>query len=109
MIMNKVIRKQVYDALKASKRWLSKGDDDYEFCGTDYICIALAIVGDDNPDHYIGAEKAKKIIAKRLDGCYALDTWLNLKGVSFKDLNDYNMMQAHRHAWLDMLIKEFSK
>ena len=107
--MNKVLRKQVHAALKASKRWLSKGDDTYEFGVTDYICIALAIVGDDNPDHYIGAEKAKRIIAKRLDGCYALDTWLNLRGISFGNLNDYKMMQAHRHAWLDMLIKEFSE
>ena len=107
--MNKVLRKQVHEALKASKRWLSKGDATYEFGVTDYICIALAIVADDNPDHYIGAEKAKRIIAKRLDGCYALDTWLSLKGIPHNDLNDYNRMQAHRHAWLDMLIKEFSK
>lgn len=73
-----------------------------------HICVALDKASN-KTKITIGVRNAcKKIIANRLEGKNTFQDWLEFKGVKVTE-NDEAKMQAHRHAWLDLLIKEFSK
>ena len=56
-------------------------------------------------------ERCEGIIKSRMDGAYTLENWLVDRGcIPVAFLNDRNILdriQAHRHAWLDLLIAEF--
>ena len=73
-----------------------------------HICIALDAARN-NTKITIGVRDAcKEIIANRLEGKNTFQDWLEFKGVKITE-GDEAKMQAHRHAWLDLLIKEFSE
>lgn len=71
---------------------------------SDFICHCLSRAhdtGEINGDVY---EEAKHVVMSRLQGYSTLDSWLwnqEVKGVSVRK------KQAHRLAWLNLLIKEF--
>jgi hypothetical protein len=117
--MNRLKRQQIHQALvnavprlagpsQAHLRWTTKDE---------YICHAIdsadgakyseCLILPSRPTK--GATLAKAMIAKRLHPSISLDGWLeHSRGVNKEDLTWKNM-QKHRHAWLKMLIKEFSK
>jgi hypothetical protein len=51
-------------------------------------------------------DKFRDIIAERLDYAFCLKVWLHSNGVPLMDLTPKNV-QAHRRAWVKLLIKEF--
>lgn len=74
----------------------------------EYICHAIE---DGNPGkgafmYTDAAMRARTVIHKRLEGCETLQSWLLKKGIHSTDLT-FDRMQAHRHKWLKMLIKEY--
>ena len=72
------------------------------------ICTALARASDRRKITVKVRKRCKEIIAQRIDRLSTLESWLNSKGVKNAELTRQRM-QAHRHAWLDLLIKEFSE
>jgi hypothetical protein len=56
-------------------------------------------------------ERCTEVVESRLEGAYTLEGWLNDRGcVPGHELCDRatkDRIQAHRHAWLDLLIAEF--
>jgi hypothetical protein len=84
-------------ALRAAKKQLSNTGRDIE---NRYICVALS-------ETKVGCAVSLEII-RRLDGM-TVRTWLyrNLPESRHGEITD-ERVQAHRHAWVDQLIKEFS-
>lgn len=66
----------------------------------DFICFALDATA------YRYRHTARNIVRERLDGYLSMCTWLARQGVRKKQMTP-TRVQAHRHAWLDMLIAEF--
>ncbi len=97
-------RTDIANALKAAKPFLAKKRGDGK---TSYICNALRDGGAD------GWYNAKDIVMERICPHGTFRNWLD-SNVEFDDSNGYIPMdghpkvQAHRHAWLDQLIEEFS-
>ena len=73
-----------------------------------YICIALACASDKRKITVKVRKHCQEIIAQRIDRRHTLESWLSSKRVKNAGLNRQRM-QAYRHAWLDLLIKEFSE
>jgi len=72
-----------------------------------YICFAIYLakhLGLAGPD---SCDWATEVIHKRREGYTSLACWLDAHGVPYKHQNT-ERLQAHRHAWLDQLIAEFS-
>ena len=99
-------RKQLVEVFTQAKEWLWDGGPIFKlFLKSRYICVAI------NECHYLPRahrESATAIVSKRLQGAHTLKGWLKGKGIPEEDLTP-ERMQAHRHAWLDLLIEEFSK
>ena len=76
-----------------------------------FICIAL-ITAAANCKRITeeDEERCTAIVESRID-TYTLEGWLVDRGcIPENFLNDHNILdriQAHRHAWLDLLIAEF--
>jgi hypothetical protein len=77
-----------------------------------FICIAL-ITAAANCKR-ITEEDVKRctgIVESRLEGAYTMEGWLNNQGCvpeyELCDRTTKDRIQAHRHAWVDMLIAEF--
>ena len=93
--------RQIADAFRKAKRRVTKHDHDY--AKERYICHAVADAT------ILGGWEATKIVMKRLYTHNSLEQWLeSVMDVPRWNL-DYNDVQTHRHQWLDMLIKEYSK
>lgn len=50
---------------------------------------------------------ATNLIDQRLAGSCGMRSWLRNQGIPEREITN-ERMQAHRHAWLDLLIAEFS-
>jgi hypothetical protein len=100
--------KAIASMLRAAKKELSPKRNPY--CGKcTYICNAVDRAAKKAGKIGIGKYITKEIIAVRLGGTIGktLDGWLDEQGVPCEDRTTA-AMQEYRHAWLDMLIKEFS-
>lgn len=73
-----------------------------------HICLALSCATNKRKITVKVRKHCQEIIAQRIDRRRTLESWLNSKGVKGAELT-CQRMQAYRHAWLDLLIKEFSK
>ena len=73
-----------------------------------HICIALSYATDKRKITGKVKKHCREIIHQRLDKRIALESWLNSKGIKTAEFTRQRM-QAYRHAWLDLLIKEFSE
>ena len=73
-----------------------------------FICVALSHASDRRKITVRVRKHCQKIISRRIDRYSTLESWLNSKGVKNAELTRQRM-QDHRHAWLDLLIKEFSE
>lgn len=105
-------RAAIVRALKAAKPLLWDGTGDAPDSWSDrpelYICDAILNA------HRSGAitteerRVARDLIHERIDRCFSLAEWLhNHAGIHYSDITPPRL-QAHRHAWLDQLIAEFS-
>jgi len=109
--MSKGSKKEIAKAFKAAKKHLRLNDSVNK---TAYICIALLDArknGDITRDQWTCATD---VISNRLGGpgsTYGTVTsWLRARiGHQEVDRASDVQIQAYRHAWLDQLIKEFSK
>lgn len=70
-----------------------------------YICYAINAVAGDRPTKAHTA--ARKVVMDRLGGRASMLPWLEDQGIPRQEIT-INRLQAHRHAWLDQLIAEFS-
>ena len=73
-----------------------------------HICTALCRASDRRKITVKVRKRCQEIISQRIDKCPTFESWLISKGVKNAELTRQRM-QAHRHAWLDLLIKEFSE
>ena len=73
-----------------------------------HICVALSRASEERKITVRVRKRCQEIIAQRIDGKVTLERWLISKGIRNAELT-CQRMQAYRHAWLDLLIKEFSE
>ena len=73
-----------------------------------YICMALCRASEERKITVRVRKCCQEIIDQRIDGKGTLGCWLISKGIKNAELTR-ERMQDHRHAWLDLLIKEFSE
>ena len=99
----KAQRSQFVRQLEACKPFLWDGKSPWGFEQTRHICIAVTY-GADDPKH---AVTLRREIERRLENTLTLGVWLCDRGIPPDDLTDARL-QAHRHAWVDLLIEEFS-
>jgi hypothetical protein len=100
------------EVFKRVKEHLAETYEETTFRKEKFICIAIAIAAG-RSKHVTEAdvERCGGIVESRIQGMYTLESWLESKGC----IPDYSLcgrttkdrIQAHRHAWLDMLIAEF--
>ena len=102
------------EVFKQAKQHLAK--DYSETCNAPtkekFICIAITVAAAHCKRVTDGdTERCEDVIKSRMDGEYTLEGWLADRGCIFGEfLNDHNILdriQAHRHAWLELLIAEF--
>ena len=73
-----------------------------------YICAALCRASEERKITARVRKCCQEIIDQRIDDKVTLERWLISKGIKNAELT-CQRMQVHRHAWLDLLIKEFSE
>ena len=103
----KAQRAQFVRQLEACKPFLWDGKSSWGFKQTRYICIAVAYGADDLKLKLEYAVTLRREIARRLENTSTLSSWLLDQGIPPDDLTEARL-QAHRHAWVDLLIEEFS-
>lgn len=105
------------ELLTAAKKylWDGKNDADLEDLNqhkTEYICFAITNVRHFELDVteapiYKLVRKTRDMIEQRLFPCNTMESWLFRETyVPLKDLTP-DRVQAHRLAWMNLLIKEF--
>lgn len=93
-------RKQIAAAFRSARPFLWSGMGIKGPGQTDAICFAI------EKAMHEAAKGAIDVISERLGAHAFLWSWLVEQGISRSDMTP-ERMQAHRHAWLDLLIKEF--
>lgn len=73
-----------------------------------HICTAIDKAASKRKITVKTRDACKKVIATRLDNSITFENWLIRKSVTITEA-DRPKVQAHRQAWLDLLIKEFSE
>lgn len=81
-----------------------------------FICDNINSIDCIADTDYTVKRMAKDIIEDRINHCFGIDTWLKEQGddICYQVITDMNYnqgrkLQAYRKAWLESLIKEFSK
>jgi hypothetical protein len=81
-----------------------------------YICDNINSIDSVTDADHTAKRLAKRIINERIDHCFGVDAWLKEQGDDICDqvIDDMNYhkgkkLQAYRKAWLESLVKEFSK
>jgi hypothetical protein len=95
-------REAMADAFRAAKKVLWKGTGYKPSNKERYICSAIIMAPGRG-----GCTPARSVVSQRLGKHAYLGKWLTEQGVPREQQTD-RLMQQHRHAWLDLLIKEFS-
>lgn len=72
---------------------------------SEFICITLVMLAAQDFISKRTAQQCAKIVRDRVGS--TLEEWLVKQGVPYTEFTP-RRLQAHRKAWLDMLIKEFS-
>ena len=119
-------RKAIHALLVSTKQYLARDISDLcDLNKDEYICWAMELVpGAVNDAGFRSRDciDAQTMIQARIEPHTSFGGWLCAKlgkrNADGRALTDSwtmrpaaltNRLQAHRHAWLDMLIKEFSK
>ena len=107
--MTKASRKRIHKALKGAVPHLATGQDSETGFNTEFICCAITDGAPNLSSRFNDGSEAREMIESRIWPWITLETWLkNQRRVRAKDLT-FERIQQHRHAWLQQLIKEFSK
>ena len=106
--MNKKERKTIVNVLKLSKKYLSDGKDNWAYDKSEYICVALCDVECASPKYEKVVCYIRELIDFRLCGTNSLENWLRIYMGIPVDQFTPQRMQAHRLAWINLLIEEFS-
>ena len=93
------------EVFRVAKMYLNKGNQDK----TDYICQAIGTAEYDKLVTSKAANRAARIINKRLDGNMSVTSWLKDRGFIPINQDPFNnkQVQKYRHRWLNALIREF--
>ena len=103
-----VTNKEIAAGFAAAKQYLWDGVGEFPKSKSSYICIAIQNACNKQGISVKVQIACTLVISSRLGGDYTLRSWLLTQGICEEDLTEA-LIQAHRHAWLDLLIKEFSK
>ena len=104
-----VTNKEIAAGFAAAKQYLWDGVSPRFLGGLPiHICIALSRASENRKITVKVRKRCQEIIAQRMDKRYTLESWLIYKRIKKAELT-CERMQAYRHAWLDLLIKEFSE
>lgn len=110
MNVSKDEAKDIVVALKLAKLqlWDDIGEN-IEYGHVSYICVALDLVTHDwCRDRRRAVGLIKYIIGERMGERITMASWLKYTaGIPANELT-LERVQAHRHAWVDLLIEEFS-
>jgi len=97
-------RKEIADVFHKAKDYLWDGKG-LMFGQNEFICHAISRTRTD----WYARREARKIVMKRIYPFYTFDSWLSQQpSVKHKDMT-VERVQAHRRAWLNKLVAEFSK
>lgn len=100
-------RKALVKAFREGKKFLWDGKSPRGPWVDNMICFAIALAEHAGAVTPRAGALAANLIQRRLGWGTGMRTWLKDRGVPRGDLTD-ERVQAHRHAWLDLLIAEFS-
>lgn len=106
-------RASIVRALKAVKPmlWDGIGVGPYHAPGADntetYICDAISQACRDGAITKNERDLVRNLIATRIEWRFSLNRWLVTKGVPPDEITSPRL-QAHRRAWVNLLIAEFS-
>lgn len=104
-----VTNKEIAAGFAAAKKYLWDGvSPQIPACLPMYICIALSYATDKRKITGKVKKHCREIINQRLGKTRTLESWLISKGIKPAEFTSQRL-QAYRHAWLDLLIKEFSE
>jgi len=101
--------------LKTSEAFKKAKQEIYPLGNQVYICHALSVAAYGRflsdwerirKTRKSGYATAMRTIVERIGNEGTLNSWLSLRGVSFRK-QTLSLMQSYRHAWLDQLIEEF--
>lgn len=118
MEYTKTERKEIARLFKDAKAFLSHDNDGTYVSDVSYhICSSISLAANSSGRHRLHTvRRAKSIISERLDGYGTFVQWLMNQSPKIRrevkqdiSINSGRKVQAHRHAWLDMLIEEFSE
>lgn len=99
-------RKAIARAFKAAKTNLWDGIGERGEA-MELICFAINRAADHNEITITSASQSKRIIQQRIKPSPCFGSWIRQQGIHIRDITEIKL-QTHRHAWLDMLIEEFS-
>jgi len=114
-------KKQMAAALQACIPYLARTHKDYTQKGqTEYICFALERGLRGAGSDWDAVQAVTRVVERRLYPANNMHSWLIDQGYLGNDnsvsiqkdgmfFNVFDEVQAHRHAWVQELIKEFSK
>lgn len=103
-----VTNKEIAAGFAAAKKYLWDGVSPQTLVYLPiHICIAIDRAANKGKITLKTRNACKNVIASRLNTS-TLSGWLKSQGITITEA-DKPKVQAHRHAWLDLLIKEFSK
>lgn len=105
---SKADRLKIAKAFKDAKAFLWDGNGIRPRGKQTFICFALEEAMFCGTPAYDAYQSAISVIALRLRPHTSLTSWLSAQFIPSHDLT-CPRLQAHRLAWLDLLIKEFSK
>jgi hypothetical protein len=104
MKLTKADKKEFVKILKESKKflWDGEGDIPKRRSKTCYVCIAISLARQDTSEY-----KLRQLISQRIDHNLSVFGWLAKEyGIVAENQKE---RQAYRHAWVDNMIKEFSR
>ena len=103
-----VSNKKIAAGFVVAKQYLWDGAEELPRNKSSYICSALKNACNKKAISVKVQIACALIISSRLDGPFTMRSWLRAQGILAETMTDA-LMQKHRHAWLDLLLKEFSK
>ena len=102
-----VTNKEIAAGFAAAKKYLWDGVSSQNAVYM-HICMAIDEAAIKRKITVKTRDACRKVIASRLGNNLTFEGWLIRKNVSITEAGTPKM-QAHRQAWLDLLIKEFSE
>ena len=103
-----VANKRIAAGFVVAKEYLWDGAEEFPRNKSSYICLALRNAYNKKEISVTLLNACLLVISSRLGNSFTLKSWLRSRGILAEDMTDA-LMQKHRHAWLDLLIKEFSE